>query len=514
MSRQALSGKEWPVTLRQYRSYNGMLRTGVLMFLILTTALTFGSMVCVAPVWAQDEAPDSGVDTLLEGETPAAPERVEIDPTAADEEIAQRLEAILVSTGWFQEPDVTVSEGVVFLSGRTLREEYKDWAGALASRTQDVVAVVNRLEIVARSPWDFTPALTELRTLGRSTLQALPLILFALIILGLAWWLARATSRLAARLFKRRIPNQFLRSLIAVALSIPVFLIGLYLVLQIAGLTRLAVTVLGGTGLAGLVVGIAFRDIIENFLASILISTRSPFRVGDRIEVAGFLGLVQQVTTRGTVLMSLDGSLIRIPNSTVYKSNIINYTANPSRRLDFTVGISYEDSIAEAQELLIKVLTDHPAVLDQPEPLVLVHNFGAATVDLRVFFWFDSQTHADIKIKSSVMRLVKQTLMEQGFTLPDAAREIIFPKGIPLSLPVTTPVAKSERSRVAPPAPVTGKVTGKVTERVKPTEPALLSTPAEGGLGSEDEQIQEQAQQARKLEDGENLLKAEPAEQR
>ncbi|MEZ4736195.1 MAG: mechanosensitive ion channel [Caldilineaceae bacterium] len=488
-----------------------MRRTLIWLFMIVTVPLILGSIGAAAPVWAQDEAPDSGVDTLLAEETPAAPERVEIDPTAADEEIAQRLTAILVSTGWFQAPEVVVREGVAFLNGRTAREEYKSWAGELASRTQDVVAVVNRIEVVVRSPWDFTPAWTELRTLGRSILQALPLILFALVILWLAWWLARATSRLAGRLLQRRIPNQFLRSLSAVALSIPVFLIGLYLVLQVAGLTRLAVTVLGGTGLAGLVIGIAFRDIIENFLASILISTRSPFRVGDRIEVAGFLGLVQQVTTRGTVLMSLDGSLIRIPNATVYKSNIINYTANPYRRLDFTVGISYDDSIAAAQELLIKVLADHPAVLDQPEALVLVHNFGAATVDLRVFFWFDSQAHADIKIKSSVMRLVKQALMEQGFTLPDAAREVIFPKGIPVTLAEMPAEITGERRKMRPASPTTGKAAGKMTEKPTPIEPTPLSTPAEGGLGSEDEQIQEQAQQARKLEDGENLLKAEPA---
>ncbi|MCB0063860.1 MAG: mechanosensitive ion channel, partial [Caldilineaceae bacterium] len=336
-------------------------------------------------------AQDTGTDSTQDAEsTIEAPDQVDVQPVARDEEIANRLMTILRATEWFRNPTVTVRDGVVFLDGQSETEEYRTWAGNLARNTQDVVAVVNRLEVIQRSPWDFTPAFTELRSIGRESLQILPLILFGALILVVAWFAMRYTSALADRLLRRRVQNGFLRNLATTALSIPVFLLGLYLVLQVSGLTRLAITVLGGTGIAGLIVGIGFRDIMENFLATILISTRNPFKTGDRIEVAGHLGIVQQVNSRTTVLMSLDGNHIQIPNAIVYKSTIRNFTANPKRRLEFGVGIGYDDDLAAAQQTIIDTLSNHPTVLATPEPLALVDGLGAATVNLRIYFWVDT----------------------------------------------------------------------------------------------------------------------------
>ena len=129
--------------------------------------------------------------------------------------------------------------------------------------------------------------------------------------------------------FSRASKRRLLLNIVVRAFSIPVFLLGLYFVLQAAGLTRLALTILGGTGLAGIIVGFAFRDIAENFLASILLSVRNPFRTGDLIEVAGHTGIVQNLNTRSSVLLTLDGNHVQIPNATVYKSTIKNYSSMP-----------------------------------------------------------------------------------------------------------------------------------------------------------------------------------------
>jgi small-conductance mechanosensitive channel len=220
---------------------------------------------------------------------------------------------------------------------------------------------------------------------------------------------------------------------------VPVFVLGLYFVLQVAGLTRLAVTVLGGTGLIGIVLGFAFRDIAENFLASLLLSVRNPFRTGDLIEVGGHTGVVQNLNTRSTVLLTLEGTHVQIPNAIIYKSTITNYSSNASRRAEFVVGIAYDSSAAKAQTIIAGVLNDHPAVLDAPEPLVLVDELGAASVNLRVFYWFDTAAYSPAKINSAVLRLCKNALLRAGIELPDQAREIIFPKGVPiLNLSETT----------------------------------------------------------------------------
>ena len=259
--------------------------------------------------------------------------------------------------------------------------------------------------------------------------------------------------------------------------------------MQAAGLTRLALTVLGGTGLAGIIVGFAFRDIAENFLASILLSARNPFRTGDLIEVAGHTGIVQNLNTRSSVLLTLDGNHVQIPNATVYKSTIKNFSSTPRRRAEFMVGIGYDSSTAKAQSLIAKVLAGHPAVLEQPEPLVLVAELGAATVNLQISYWYDSQTFAPDKINSALLRLSKNTLLEGGIELPDPAREVVFPKGVP--------IIQTERAAVPP---------KKKREEPAPEEETSVATASEGHLSNEEAEVSETSKGS-VPEAEENLLK-------
>lgn len=425
-----------------------------------------------------------------------APSRVEVEPVARDQEIEARLQRILKATGWFVEPSVRVDEGVVFLGGRTETEQLKKWAGDLARNTQDVVAVVNRIDLMEPSLWDIGPALEELREIWRRFLHALPLIGFGLFVLALAWLAGIGITTLLRRVLgSRRSMTPLLREVLARAGGIIVFLLGLYLVLLVVGLARLAVTVLGGTGLVGLIIGIAFRDITENFLASIFLSLQRPFRTGDLVEIEEVLGLVQRLTIRTTILMTLDGNHVQIPNSTVYKSKIRNFTSNPNRRESFTIGIGYDDSIAEAQQAALEVLGGHPAVLKDPEPWVLVDTLGSATIVLKVYFWLDGTRHSWLKVRSSVIRLIKRSFQERGISMPDEAREVVFPQEIPVRLlgqPGAEPPAEA--------GAVQGRTGGPVPES------SQVATAAEGGLHTEAPEVQEQGRRSRSPEEGENLL--------
>ena len=425
--------------------------------------------------------------------SPEAPPIVEVQPVAGDEQIVARLEKILKATGWFESTQVRVDEGVVFLSGRTDLEKYKTWAGNLASKTRDVVAVVNQIEVARPSPWNFQPALAGIRELVRGAIVWIPYAVLALLITLVTLVCAFLITRALQSILASRIRVALLRTVIARAAGLLVFLVGLYIVLKVCGLTRLALTVIGGTGLFGLVIGIAFRDIAENFLASILLSLQAPFRTGDLIELAGVSGIVQQLNVRTTVLMTPSGHHIQLPNSLVYKSTIQNYTSNPNRRVDFTVGIGYDVPIARAQELAQSVLDEHPAVLKDPEPWVLVDSLGSATVNLRVYFWVDGSQFSWLKVKSSVIRLTKRAFQENDVTMPDEVREVIFPRGVPVQMiSETQSSVAGDAKKPAPPQP--------------PMPSEAASTPAEGGLGSDAPQIEQQANQSRKPEEGENLL--------
>ena len=436
---------------------------------------------------AQQAAPPAAI------EQPAAPRQpVTVVPAAPDADIATRLTRIMQATGWFTAPSVSVRDGVVFLDGKTESAEYRAWAGDLAQNTQGTVAVVNRIEVQADVGSTFGRAAGEASRLYRRAVQAWPFAALVIVI-GLATWLmARLVGGLARRFFAGRIDSPLLFKVVVRAFTIPVFLLGLYFVLQTAGLTRLALTVLGGTGLIGIIIGFGLRDIAENFLASLLLSVRNPFSGGDLIEVAGHTGIVQNLNTRSTVLLTLDGNHVQIPNATVYKSTIKNYSSIKSRRAEFVIGIGYDSSATQAQTIIASILKEHPAVLDAPEPLVLVDELGAATVNLRVTYWFDSATYSPAKINSALMRLTKNRLLRNGIELPDAAREIIFPKGVPL---VQWPDAAAKPGTPATPA------------RATPAEETSAATDAEGDLSSELSDMAAQPGQGIVPEAAENLLK-------
>jgi len=424
-----------------------------------------------------------------------APAKVDVNPVARDGEILKRLQSVLDATHWFTDPQVRVEKGVVFLNGRVASEELKKWAGDLARNTQDVAAVVNQMEIIEPPAWDFRPASSGLLTLWRDFIRSLPFIVFGFLILALSVGAGILAAKGVRQFLRQRIQTNLLQNVIARGAGALVFLCGAYLILRVFGLTQLALTVVGGTGLVGLVVGIAFREITENFLASIFLSMQRPFETGDMVEVAGETGYVQQLNMRTTILMTLDGNLVQIPNAGVYKSNLRNFTTTPNRREDFVVGIGYDDAINEAQEIARKVLADHPAVLNDPEPSVLADSLGRSTVNLRVYFWLNGRTHSWLKVRSSVIRLVKRAFQENGISMPDEAREVVFPKGVP----VTVLEGKPADAHIALP----GK---RFPVESLHEELDAVSTKAEAGLYSEAVVIEEQARQAQPLKKGENLL--------
>lgn len=383
--------------------------------------------------------------------------RVEIEPQADDRKIAARIRNILDATDWFSGLKVRVEDGVVFLTGRTTTAGHSDWAQKLVAKTDDVVAVVNQLEVKEIVNWSIEPALNELRLLADDFIIAAPLILLSLLILPLAWFLSGLVSKFMRWSLQTRVESAFLREVLARAVAFPVFLIGIYIVLQVAGLTQLALSLLGGAGVLGIVIGFAFRDIAENFLASLLLSIRRPFRSGDLISVAGETGTVQSMNTRSTVLITPDGNHVQIPNAVIFKSIIENQTAAPHIRGSFGVGIGYDDTISEAQDIIAKILTAHDAVLSDPPPMALIEELGASTVDIKAYYWFNGKTIAANKLRSSLLRQTKRALTDAGVSMPDAAREVIFPQGLPLTRLKDLPAPASNRSEVSDNEPLEGE---------------------------------------------------------
>lgn len=449
-------------------------------------------MLLAVPGKAQEEAStadDVAAEITGDGERDVdVAKEVQVNPVNSDDRIETRLLEIMEATNWFVDPAVKVDRGVAFISGTADSKKHQEWAEATAMNTSDVVAVVNQVNVAEQPFWNFAPAVASLKQLGRETTGVLPLIAIALVVAILGYYLAIFGTSLTRRLTYHRIDSQLLRQVAGNVVGVLIFIVGVYVALRVSGLTRLAVTLLGGTGLVGLAFGFAFRDIAENYLASILISLNRPFRVGDLIEVEGAKGFVRKVTTRGTVLNTLEGNQIQMPNSMVYKGQIINYTATPLSRREFSVGIGFDDSIIEAQTILMSVLAEHHAVVNDPAPIVVVDSLGSATVNLQVLYWFDQTKHSPLKVRSSVIRQAKQKLTEAEITMPDEARELVFPQGVPVRMIESSaePVKRKNRQSAA--------------------EPEAATSVGEGDLGTEQDDVMRATEHDETIKDEANLI--------
>ena len=394
-----------------------------------------------------------------ETEETAAPEEPaqeisDIQDEGADQRIANRIRGFFAEIPAFADISVRVEEGVVTLSGTVADADDIDRAEAIAGRVRGVVTVENSVE----RDISVDSALGGVSSIGdrvQGLLAMLPLIAVALGTMGLiilvGYLLASFTG-----LWHRIAPNTFLAELIASAIRFIAVVLGVVVGLDIIGAGALMGAVLGGAGVIGIALGFALRDTIENYVASLMLSLRQPFRANDHVVIDTFEGRVIRLTSRATVLMTLDGNHLRIPNSTVFNGTILNYTRNPQRRFDFMLGVDADDDAEAARQLGRTTLRGLDFVLDQPAAEVRITEVGDSNVVLQFLGWID-QRHADwYKAKTRAIAACKVALEEAGFALPEPIYRLRFDQRT-ASLPfenVGPRAADSEGSTPAPaPAP-------------------------------------------------------------
>jgi small conductance mechanosensitive channel len=248
------------------------------------------------------------------------------------------------------------------------------------------------------------------------------LMLMALMIVAMSWLLAQFFAARSETLLAPVIHNVLLRSVVGSIISGLLVIGGLMLALGTLRLTQAVMSVLGVSGLIVLAVGFAFRDITENFIASVLLGVRRPFQIGDYVTIAGQSGIVKSLNTRATVLVTLEGKHVRIPNSTIFKEIMVNATASPSFRSSFDVLIPNEASTADAIDALNRALRETQGVLTDPPPRALVEALEPGGVRLRADFWTPTQNIDWFQLMSDVKLKAKVALQQAGvIALPIAA---------------------------------------------------------------------------------------------
>ena len=180
-------------------------------------------------------------------------------------------------------------------------------------------------------------------------------------------------------------------------------------------------------GVGSVAIGFAFRDILQNFLAGILLLLNQPFRIGDQIIADNLEGTVEDIQTRATFVRTYDGRRVVVPNTDLFTGLVTVNTAFATRRLEHVVGISYDDDIEKAIGVLEAVMRHAPSVLSEPEPDAFVVDFNASSIDIQMFWWISSPYQKDvIYSRGEVLRQAKRALDEAGITIPFPIRTLDF----------------------------------------------------------------------------------------
>jgi small conductance mechanosensitive channel len=179
-------------------------------------------------------------------------------------------------------------------------------------------------------------------------------------------------------------------------------------------------------GIGSVAVGFAFHDILQNFLAGILLLLTEPFKIGDQIVVTAFEGTVESVETRATTIKTYDGRRVVIPNSSLFTQSVVVNTAFPVRRTEYQVGIGCSDDIGDAMRLILEAVRGVEGVLKQPAPDVLVAELGDFSVNIRARWWTDSVRSNLLQVQSRVITAIKESLISHGIDLPFPTHQVLF----------------------------------------------------------------------------------------
>ncbi len=285
--------------------------------------------------------------------------------------------------------------------------------GQLTSDVLEVGVFTNLLLGWGQQLWDIT-------------IENGPGLVFNLVLLVIIVFLFYKLANLVQMLIERALDNSelelslLLRRMIRLLVRNVIIFIGVLI-----GLSQIGISLgplLAGLGVVGFIVGFALQDTLSNFAAGMLILIYRPFDVDDYVEVGGVTGTVSHMSLVNTTITTLDNQVIVVPNNKIWGDVIKNVTAQTIRRIDMVFGISYSDDIPKTEKILQDILESHQSVLDDPEPMVRLHELGDSSVNFVVRPWVKTEDY--FETYWAITRAVKMRFDEEGISIPFPQRDV------------------------------------------------------------------------------------------
>ena len=276
-------------------------------------------------------------------------------------------------------------------------------------------------------------ALVSVNELLRGFVEHIPYVVGGFAVLLLTWGLTRLVDALGTRALARWKKRESVKELILRLVSILVWVLGLLLaaIVLFPGLTPSRA--LGGLGLVSIAVGLAFKDIFENFFAGILILWRFPFERGDFIECEGIVGRVERVLVRMTYIRQTTGELVVVPNAFLFKNPVKVLTSLPNRRVTIMAGVAYDVNVPEAVEVITGAVNGCRSVSADDPVQIFAQGFGSSSIDIEVTWWTGSTPVEVRRSRAEVVIAVKGALDAAGIEIPFPYRTLTFKEPLPVN---------------------------------------------------------------------------------
>ncbi len=224
-------------------------------------------------------------------------------------------------------------------------------------------------------------------------------------------------------------------------INVVIILIAFVSILPILGLNFSGLLVAGGV--TGIVLGFAAQSVVANLISGLFLMSERPVKIGDAVNIANTYAIVVDIHVMSTILQTFDGVYVRMPNETVFTSQIMNLSTNVARRFEYKVRIRYSDDAPKAIHIINQLIEDHPLTLKRPAPQVFVDELGDNSVNLTVRIWAPNYNFIWYRLRMEMLWIIKQTLEENEIQVPFPQRTIWFADELELKKPHGIPDTQS-----------------------------------------------------------------------
>lgn len=286
---------------------------------------------------------------------------------------------------------------------------------------------INKFKLI----WNF-----ELFNLGDSVFTTRSFLLLIVSLFLLIYITAKIRKLLVSKIFPRYDMNVGVSQSIATIIRYLLVIIGLFIIFQTSGIDLSAIGLL--VGALGIGIGFGLQNITNNFISGIIILFERPVKVGDRIEVDDLAGNIVNISARATTIITNDNIAVIVPNSDLVSTRVINWSHNNRNvRLNFPVGVSYNEDPDKIRKLLIEVADSNAGVLQNPPPDVLFENFGDSSLDFNLRVWTDEYSDKPKVLKSQLYYAIFKKFREHQVEIPYPQRDLHLVSGFEKVLPET-----------------------------------------------------------------------------